>query len=73
MVISLIAVYHKEIKMRVYARLKTKGKIELKKIEELLTQMVPPHAYEHLKQENSVVDKFLQVTLLYADIVGFTA
>lgn len=35
--------------------------------------MVPPHAYEHLKAENSVIDKFFQVTLLYADIVGFTA
>ena len=71
--VSLITVYHKEIKMRVYFILESTGKKELTKIDRLLTQMVPAHAYEHLKQECSVIDKFSQVTLLYADIVGFTA
>lgn len=72
-IVSLITVYHKEIKMRVYSNLMSTGEKELKKVEQLLIQMVPAHAYEHLKQECSVIDKFSQVTLLYADIVGFTA
>ena len=72
-IVSLITVYHKEIKMRVYFILESTGKKELTKIDQLLMQMVPAHAYEHMKQECSVIDKFSQVTLLYADIVGFTA
>lgn len=35
--------------------------------------MMPPHAYKHLKDKHSVTDRFSQVTILYADIVGFTA
>ena len=72
-IVSIVAVYHKEIKLRVYSNLKSLGAKEQKKIEQLLMQMVPPHAYEHLKEESTVIDKFSQVTMLYADIVGFTA
>ena len=72
-VISLITVYHKEIKMRVYSNLRTSADKELQKIARVLTQMVPTHAYENLMAENFVIDKFSQVTMIYADIVGFTA
>lgn len=71
--VCIVSVYHKEITMRVYAKLKTDADRELKKIQALLTQMVPTHAYEHLMAEDFVIDKFSQVTMIYADIVGFTA
>lgn len=45
---------------------------ELEKTESLLTQMIPKHVYDHLKDENTVTDYFFQVTIIYADIVGFT-
>jgi class 3 adenylate cyclase len=35
--------------------------------------MLPVHAYESLKHEEWVTDRLFQVTLLYADISGFTA
>lgn len=47
-------------------------KNELNKTESLLTQMIPKHVYDHLKDENTVTDHFFQVTIIYADIVGFT-
>ena len=71
--LSEISAYVSELKLRIYSKLHSSGQKELKKLESLLTQMVPPHAYEHLKAESTVIDKLLQVTLLYADIVGFTA
>ena len=73
LLLSQISSYTTEIKLRIYSKLQSSSQKELTKLEDLLTQMVPPHAYEHLKAENSVIDKFFQVTLLYADIVGFTA
>lgn len=71
--VCAVSIYHKEISMRVYENLKSTSDDELKKIQTLLTQMVPTHAYEHLMAEDFVIDKFSQVTMLYADIVGFTA
>ena len=40
--------------------------------ENLLTQMMPTHVLENMKRGKSVTDRFANVTLLYADIVGFT-
>ena len=46
---------------------------EIEKTERLLTHMLPGHAYESLKLEELVSDRLVSVTLLYADISGFTA
>jgi class 3 adenylate cyclase len=73
LLLSQMSCYSNEVKLRIYSKLQSTSQKDLSKLENLLTQMVPPHAYEHLKAENSVIDKFYQVTLLYADIVGFTA
>lgn len=72
-ILSEVSAYITEIKLKIFSKLSTSGQKELNKLENLLTQMVPPHAYEHLKAESTVIDKLFQVTLLYADIVGFTA
>ena len=45
----------------------------MEKIKNLLIQMLPPHALKDLQEETSSTYKLSQVTLMYADIVGFTA
>ena len=68
-----ITVYHKEIRIRVFTNLKTTAAKDSKSIQDLLTHMVPIHAYQNLMDGDSVIDKLSQVTIIYADIVGFTA
>ena len=34
--------------------------------------MMPEHVYKNLKNEKAVTDRLKDVTMLYADIVGFT-
>ena len=46
---------------------------ETEKTEELLTNMLPQNALKNLKEENFATDRLSHVTLMYADIVGFTA
>ena len=46
---------------------------EIEKTERLLAHMLPGHAYESLKLEEWVSDRLSQVTLLFADVSGFTA
>lgn len=45
---------------------------EIKKTDSLIEQMMPKHVYDNIKEEKSVTDKLTNVTMLYADIVGFT-
>lgn len=57
------------------------GKIYKKKSKEqsdLVSQLLPKHAYEKLKNQNSenrleLTDRFEKVTILFADIKGFTS
>jgi class 3 adenylate cyclase len=64
--------YSREKQLRLHSNLAIIANKELTKTEKLLTQMIPAHVYKHLKEENTVTDMFPQVTLIYADIVGFT-
>ena len=48
-------------------------KNEIDKTESLLTQMMPANALKNLQAETTLTDKLNQVTIMYADIVGFTA
>ena len=48
-------------------------KNEIDKTESLLTQMMPANALKNLQEETTNTDKLNQVTIMYADIVGFTA
>ena len=34
--------------------------------------MMPPHVLDNLEHGKSITDKLMQVTLIFADIVGFT-
>ncbi|CAG9325165.1 unnamed protein product [Blepharisma stoltei] len=64
--------YFTEKTMRFNYALEDFAKKELEKTESLLKQMMPPHVYNNLKEETTTTDSLSQVTLLYADIVGFT-
>ncbi|CAG9312636.1 unnamed protein product [Blepharisma stoltei] len=72
-VLCLVTLYYRVKKLWTYSHLRTNSQNELNTIEELVNKMMPPHAYMNLKDKHSVTDRFSQVTILYADIVGFTA
>lgn len=65
--------YSQEKNERNNYNLKILGDKELKENETLLVQMMPPHVLEHLENEKVFTDRLKNVTLMYADIVGFTA
>ena len=46
--------------------------LELKKSEELLFNLMPPHVVISLKEDRTVADEIDDVTILYTDIVNFT-
>lgn len=69
---NIYTMYLREKKLRIYTNLAIIANKELDKTDALLTQMIPAHVYKHLKEENTVTDIFFQVTVIYADIVGFT-
>ncbi|CAG9328780.1 unnamed protein product [Blepharisma stoltei] len=64
--------YNKEKNLRIFSALKEYSQKELTNTDNLLTKMMPLHVYHNLREENTIVDSLSQVTLIYADIVGFT-
>jgi class 3 adenylate cyclase len=71
--IHIFANYTIETDLRAYFNLKGIADKEIKKTDMLLKYMMPPHVLENMKQDKAITDKLIDVTLLYADIVGFTA
>lgn len=69
----LVTTYFYEHKQRISIALRSISSKELENTEQLLYQMMPPHALKNLKDETNEVDRLNEVTLMYADIVGFTA
>ena len=47
--------------------------VEIEKTEDLLSKLVPYHVLAGIKNDQRVVDVLDNVTLLYTDMVGFTA
>jgi magnesium-transporting ATPase (P-type)/class 3 adenylate cyclase len=71
--IVLITLYIHEYDLRKNSIITQIASENVEKTEELLAQMVPPHVLKNLHEENMITDRFSDVTLMYADIVGFTA
>ncbi|CAG9334460.1 unnamed protein product [Blepharisma stoltei] len=71
-VIMTYSIYYREKKLRVSYALRKAAHKESKKTENLLTEMMPSHVYFNLKEENTITDSLSDVTILYADIVGYT-
>ena len=72
-IVLLATKYLHESKLRMISILKQAASKDVEKTEELLSQMLPQHVLINLEEENSVTDRLSNVTLMYADIVGFTA
>ncbi|OMJ88768.1 hypothetical protein SteCoe_9233 [Stentor coeruleus] len=72
-ILILVTVYTYENRQRINTVLKSVANKELQKTEELLMHMMPPQALRNLQEENMITYRLSQVTLMYADIVGFTA
>lgn len=72
LVLLLYTVYLKEKTLRFYSNITKAANKELERINELLTEMMPKHVFELLREQNSVTENINNVTILYADIVGFT-
>lgn len=71
--LNSFSLYNRETVLRVYSNIKYIADKEIEKTDKLLIQMMPPHVYENLRDDKSITDKLPDVTLIYADIVGFTA
>jgi phospholipid-translocating ATPase len=72
MALNLVQVYWREQRQTHGYILKNIANKEVKKTEQLLMHLMPPHVYQRLKADNQQTDKMKNVTVLYADIVGFT-
>jgi magnesium-transporting ATPase (P-type)/class 3 adenylate cyclase len=70
--INAISVYNQESWFRYYSNLRYLAEKEIHKTDGLLIQMLPPHVVNNLKLDRQTTEKLYDVTLLYADIVGFT-
>ena len=73
LVIIIYSVYHQEKLLLIFNFRCQKALTEQEKIDNLLTSIMPEEAYSNLKEENAFVDTFENLTLIYADIVGFTS
>ena len=71
--INFKAIYIREKNDRANHNLRWLAKEEIAKNETLLIQMMPSRVVENLENGTSVTDRLMQVTLIFADIVGFTA
>lgn len=72
-IINASAAYSRELRLRINFNLQHLAEKEIQETDKLLVQMMPPHVLENMKQDKSITDKLNDVTLLFADIVGFTA
>jgi magnesium-transporting ATPase (P-type)/class 3 adenylate cyclase len=69
----IFTTFSTEKMLRTNSTLKAAANKELDKTEKLIKKMMPPHVVQKMKEESSFTDKIQHVTVLYADIVGFTA
>lgn len=69
----IFTTYTTEGMLRTNSTLKAAATKELDKTEKLIKKMMPPHVVQKMKEESNFTDKIPHVTVLYADIVGFTA
>jgi class 3 adenylate cyclase len=72
-VVNIYASAAQEQQIRSHTSLEKYAEREIKETDELLSHLLPPHVYESLKQERNITESFSNVTILFADIVGFTS
>lgn len=70
--INFSSIFVQEKKHKSNYNLSILAKKEIKETEQLLVQMMPPHVLEGLQNDRSETDRLENVTILFADIAGFT-
>lgn len=68
----LFIMFNREKKLRIFSRIKCAAEKELSNTEELLAKMMPKNVLEKLKEQSHVTEHISGVSILYADIAGFT-
>ena len=64
--------HHKEMARRKIHNKKIIMDFEIKRTNDLLSNLVPPPVLQGIKNDQKVVDELDDVTLLFTDMVGFT-
>ncbi|CAG9332606.1 unnamed protein product [Blepharisma stoltei] len=70
--INAIISFITEWQSRKAYNLNKRAQREIKNTEKLLNQMIPPQVLRNLHNDVTTTDRYYDVTILYADIVGFT-
>ena len=70
--INVYAQYTHEKKIRLYENMTRYANKEIENTDQLLSQMLPKHVLMKLKEDGDTTDTLPNVTVLFADIVGFT-
>jgi magnesium-transporting ATPase (P-type)/class 3 adenylate cyclase len=73
MTCNIWVAYSRENSSRDFANLTHASNSEIDRTEKLVTKMMPARVYENLKNDCELTEKITGVSLLFADIVGFTA
>ena len=69
----MVGIHNREMVMRKSLNYDRVTSIEVEKTNSLISKLVPLHMVSVIKNEKKQVDEFENVTLLFTDMVGFTA
>ena len=72
MLINAIVSFTREFQDRKTYNLNKLAQREIQNTEKLLNQMMPPQVVKNLKNDITTTDKYSDVTIIFADICGFT-
>ena len=72
-ILLIIGIHHREMIQRKSLNYERILNVEINKTNDLISKLVPFHILTVIKNEKRQVDEFDDVTLLFTDMVGFTA
>lgn len=72
-ILLAVGIHHREMIQRKSLNYERILNVEINKTNELISKLVPMHILNVIKNEKRQVDELDDVTLLYTDMVGFTA
>lgn len=72
-ILLVIGIHHREMIQRKSLNYERILNVEISKTNDLISKLVPYHILNVIKNEKRQVDEFEDITLLFTDMVGFTA
>ena len=72
-ILLAVGIHHREMIQRKQLNYERILNVEINKTNELISKLVPFHILNVIKNEKRQVDEFDDMTLLHADIVGFSS